>query len=495
MTALATESLADSAIASGTRPLRAVIYARVSSDPKKQEKSVTDQVNEGTRECNERGWIIARVFKDNDRSASRHAKKERPEYVKLIEFLRSGGADVLVTWESSRAQRDLEAYVKLRKICAECNVQWCYKGRVHDLSRTDDRFTTGLDALLAEREADEVKDRVMRGQKDSAERGRPPGRILFGYQREYDPRTKAFIRQAIREDQAVIVREVIRRYAAGESKPSIRIDLNQRGLTTGTGKPWNDRALARMVTNYSYLGKRIYQGKVIRDGLWPPIIEKAKDVQAFYACVRRIERGRLLHQRDGSSKYLLTGIAKCGTCGGRLKSIPSPRSVKRSYVCGGTPAHRGQCVTIRIERLDAYVTEWILERLSRPDAGGLLAGDPEDDDTAEAMAEADQLRARLDEFTDAAAAGDVTPAALARIESQLLPKIEAAEKRAQSVTVSPVLQDMIRPDIADVWPGLPISQQREVVRTLVNVSLHKAQVKGRVKFDPSRVEITWRQDL
>ena len=55
------------------------------------------------------GWEVVRVFTDNDRSASRYATKTRPEHTRLIKFIESGGADVLVTWESSRAQRDLDA--------------------------------------------------------------------------------------------------------------------------------------------------------------------------------------------------------------------------------------------------------------------------------------------------------------------------------------------------------------------------------------------------
>ena len=57
--------------------------------------------------CQRNDWTVVAVFSDNDRSASRYATKARPEHRKLIKFIESGNADVLVTWESSRAQRDL----------------------------------------------------------------------------------------------------------------------------------------------------------------------------------------------------------------------------------------------------------------------------------------------------------------------------------------------------------------------------------------------------
>src|ERR1700687_5300489 len=61
---------------------------------------------------------------------SRYSTKDRPEYKKLAKILKPG--DVLVTWEASRAQRDLAAYVTLRDLCAERGVLLSYSGRTYD---------------------------------------------------------------------------------------------------------------------------------------------------------------------------------------------------------------------------------------------------------------------------------------------------------------------------------------------------------------------------
>src|SRR4051794_38227944 len=104
--------------------LRAVIYTRVSSDPNDRGRSVSEQEAECRTVATHNGWQVVRVFSDNDRSASRYATKDRPEYRKLIGYVASGEADVLVTWESSRAQRDLDAYTKLRALCESAGVLW-----------------------------------------------------------------------------------------------------------------------------------------------------------------------------------------------------------------------------------------------------------------------------------------------------------------------------------------------------------------------------------
>ncbi|MFC4912570.1 recombinase family protein [Actinomadura gamaensis] len=492
MTATVPAPLGDAAVtgARNARPLRAVIYARVSSDPRQQLRSVSQQIDESLAECERRGWTVAKIFKDNDRSASRYATKERPEYAKLIEFLRGGHADVLVTWESSRAQRDLEAYLKLRGIAEANGILWSYKGRQYDLSRTDDRFTTGLDALLDERESSVTRDRILRDKRAHAEKGLPHGRRLFGYQRHYDPQTKVFVRQEIREDQARVVREAARRIAAGESLREVVTDFNKRGLTTGNGKPWQSSGLGRMLRNPGYIGKRVHQGKVIGDACWPAIL----DDTTYYACVERLNAPGRAFSRDGRVKHLLTGIVTCGVCGGRMGMLVTSGRV--AYVCRGTDTGKSaKCVTVRKNRLEPYIVGLVIERLSRPDAAELLADHQQADDAKAALAEAAEKRARLDEFYDAAASGDLTATALARIEKRLLPEIQAAEARANAVRVVPVLRDVIRPDIAEVWPTLPLTQQREVIRALMDITLMPTTRKGRLPFNSDRVKVIWRHDL
>src|SRR6516164_1177897 len=97
--------------------MRAIIYTRVSADQTGQGRSVASQEAECRAVCERNGWEVAEVLCDNDIGASRWSGKDRPEYKKLATILRQG--DVLVTWEASRAQRDLDEYVELRKLCAE----------------------------------------------------------------------------------------------------------------------------------------------------------------------------------------------------------------------------------------------------------------------------------------------------------------------------------------------------------------------------------------
>lgn len=120
---------------------RAIIYTRVSSDKGRDARSTTEQEQDCRQEAARQGWPVGAVVTDNDISASRFAAKDRPGFKRLWQILQPG--DVLVTWESSRAQRDLRDYLDLRDLCYERGVLLSYNGRTYDLSEGEDRFVQG----------------------------------------------------------------------------------------------------------------------------------------------------------------------------------------------------------------------------------------------------------------------------------------------------------------------------------------------------------------
>jgi len=249
-----------------------------------------------------------------------------------------------------------------------------------------------------------------------------------------------------------------------------------------SGKRWRHQSVRMIVMNAAYIGKRVHCGEIVADGLWKPIL----DEETYYACVQILSDPRRRTIKDGKTKYLMGHLISCGVCGSPMEM--SGRSDAAKYRC----AER-YCTSVRQQRLDEHITSVVCERLARPDAADLLGDDTRAEEAKAAMAEAAEKRARLDEFYDAAANGELTAAALARIEARLLPEIETAETRATDLRVPAVLRDVIRPDIADVWPSLHVTAQREVIRTLMTVRLLPVGKSSR-RFDPARVEIIWKHE-
>lgn len=452
--------------------MRAVIYTRVSSDAHGRGRSVAEQEAECRAFCDREGWEVSDVLTDNDIGASRFSGRTRPAYLRLAEVLKAG--DVLVTWEASRAQRDLDAYVALRNLCAERKVLWSYSGRTFDLQRGDDRFTTGLDALLAEKEAEEIRGRVLRAQRANAEQGLAHGRIPYGYSAKRDERTGQITDRVPDCESAPIVREMARRCLAGEPIRSITRDLNARGVPTSMGSgPWRTQMVSRILQSPTYAGLRIHLGHT-RPGVWEPLIS-VEDHQRLVSILQDPARRT---QRGMAPKHLLTGIARCGECKSKLWRLKSGGN--SAYTCMDN-----RCVSRKMKPVDMLVTELVLAKLETVSC----AADLEDSGAKEAEKQARELRARLDGFTDKAADGGLSPAALARIEAKLLPQIKAAERRSNS-SLPPEVAELIGPHARSRWVDMLIPGRRNVISALLDVQIHPAP-RGRI-FRPEFVEVTWR---
>ena len=83
----------------------------------------------------------------------------------------------------------------------------------------------------------------MRGLLDNAERCMVTGSLPFGYVSDDNGR------YAINDGQAAIVREIYDRFLSGWSFADMADDLNQRGIKTKQGGPWNKGSFHRMLTN------------------------------------------------------------------------------------------------------------------------------------------------------------------------------------------------------------------------------------------------------
>lgn len=463
-------------MASTPAQLRAVIYARTSHDPTQEGRSVERQEDTCRRTVDRQGWKLTRVIVDNDRGASRHSQGQRPGYIELRRLVAAQEVDVLVATELSRATRDDADFVALRDLAAANQVLFAYGDRVYDLTRTDDRFKVGLDALLASHEADRVRDRVLDGARRSAALGRPPGRLQFGYVREYNERG-AYVRQVEQPHQASLIREMARRVLAGESIRSIAAHLNERGEPTPSGQGklgWDSTRIRRLITNPQYAALRVYQGKVVGPADWPAILDEA----TWQACVSMVtdpERRSTL--RQGELRWLLTGTLRCAVCQGPVRAIKN-RGVP-SYLCK-TSFH----VSVGAATLHAFIVPLVLARLAAPDLVDLLAG-PAPDEVAAAKAEAAELQARLDGFYAQAADGKLTPTGLAAIEARLLPNLEDARARARR-QADPLILSVAGPNPGERWEALSVGQQRHIVSGLIDPLLLGRSVPGS-RFNPSRL--------
>lgn len=501
--------------------MRATSYSRVSADDLRERRSVGEQETANRETIEREGWTLAGSFLDNDRSASRHATKDRPGFADLVRHIEGGGCDVLVLWESSRGSRTLTEWSKLLDLCRERRVliHVVSDRRTYDVySIARDWKTLAEDGVSNAYASDETQKRVLRTLAANAANGRPHGRIIYGYSREYDARGR-FVCQTIREDQATVIQEIARRIIERKSTSSIVAWLNGQEKPEDGRKPspavptpalestlrrveelrasdveddhrladeleqraaafkWDLTGLKKLMVNPAYAGLRVHLGQVVGDAGWPKILtvdehRKVRDILTDDA--RKTAR-------DGAVRHLLTNVAHCGECGGALIA-QKVRGGRYAYLCGAR-----FCVSVSSLWLEPFVEDIIIRRLDRKDAVARLAPKVDQADVERAAAEVIALQKELDDAIDTVGRpGGLTVTTLARLEQSLTPRIEDAKRRANPATVPAILVELAGPGAAARWKRLDIAQRRTVVRLLVDVRVRRGH-RGARTFDPARV--------
>jgi site-specific DNA recombinase len=384
-------------------------------------------------------------------SASRYGKR-RPAWEAVKSELRKG--DVLVTWEASRSTRDLEEYVQLRKLGVELGVKVCYSGRILDLSNGDDRFMSGLDVLVAEKESEQIKARVLRGKQTSADAGHPSGRAPWGYRtKPREPGKRPEWEPDPRE--APRLQEAVRRLLKGATMYAV-----MRWIESSDGfTPSSITNLKRSLTNPALAGLRVHRGEIVGPGTWDPIISVT-------------EREQLLKELDTQPatrpgpepKHLLSGIAKCGVCGEGLRWKRYQGKRNPGYEC-----YRGHC-SREAGRMEAAVTQELFTWL--PAVYKLLSEHAAA--TAEAQRKIAELQDQIKGWREAAIRGEVTPESFADIERGLLQRIE--EQRGG---LSPGLVNVFDPQmVMAAWPTMSMRRKRFHVRLALDITVVPAERRG-----------------
>ena len=448
---------------------RALVYARVSRDVNER-ASVTDQRTAGIEVCEEFGWTVAGVAEDNDRSASRFARKDRPGWAEVQASVQSGLIDMIVLWETSRGDRKLREWAAFLDDCRDRNVaiHVISHDRTYDLRRAQDWRTLANDGVDAAHESNRLSGRIKRGIAGAALRGQPYASTPYGYKRVYDPDTGKFATLEPEPAQAPIIAEIIRRAGRHESIHRIRDDLDARGIPSPTGGTWDAGTIRYLVRNPVYAARlRTQDGSLVK-GTWPPIVDDQTWKDAVAVLTSRA--GKRAGVRPGKQRHLLTHTARCRECG----QIVVAKKVRGqdTYCC------RDGCFYAPYEWLNDWVAEVICARLARPDARDLFKSD--DKRSAELDIKLTELERRHEEFCVKAARGKLSATALELIEEELLPDIAKVRRELNALSLPPALREILTaPDVRPAWDGMDVRAQRAILATVTGVLVGKAAAHGR----------------
>lgn len=498
----------------------AYLYGRASRDPNKRGDSVEDQLSAGRVLCHTHDWAIAQEFKDTGLSATRHAKRARDDFEELLVTIEvtpptPGVIRILVAFEASRYYRDLEAYVRLRTACLSAGVLLCYKGTVYDLSRSDDRKATAMDAIAAESEGDDIRDRNLRTAVRTAEAGDPHGARIFGYRREYEIVNGQLKCVGQYEDEVTghYIYDALVHIDSGNSVSSLIRWLNAEPKAERlNGNDWTTHNVRLMLLNRAYLGER-KNGGAWRKASWKPLkgLETPEGRALFNRVTAILTAPDRVTHRGSEVAHLLSQIAYCGECGDHALLVGHP-SAQSSPVLR---CRDKKNTSIRERWLDAYVEEAVINWF-RDKKSALAALVPDDADVNDKMDSAqrrviafqeqlDNARRLANEFDDGTGKFKLSAESLADMERRLLPQLEAERKKVREITgTSPLLLSLLQAADPDkVWNGmqardgrpgtrgLTLEQKREVIKGVVTVRLWKARSPGVRRIEDGRVTLAF----
>jgi hypothetical protein len=209
--------------------------------------------------------------------------------------------------------------------------------------------------------------RVKESMRLRAVQGKALGRPLFGYRIGADGKLEVLPKEA------AIVQLIYRLYTADNMGfRLIAAHLNERGITTRKGSPWN------VVTVRDVLRNPAHTGTYTRFGLRLPRVHEATiDAETFKAAQDNMRARRPIGRVSRSEPFLLSGLTRCASCGNTMMGVTRRQKWKRKDGRRGTGVYRyyqcqsrqnqGRCDyrTWRSSLLESTVVSQLTDKLAR----------------------------------------------------------------------------------------------------------------------------------
>ena len=268
------------------------------------------------------------------------------------------------------------------------------------------------------------------------------------------------------------------------SLKAIARELRENHEPTVTGTAWSAKILRDVLLKPAIAGLAVKDG-VLVEVPWPAILER--DVWERLRDLLTDPSRRTNTSRANEPRWLLSGFATCGVCGGPLRA-GGGRNRAAAYIGNGCCHVRRGAVHV-----DDHIAEAVIRRLDMPDAADLLKPAPRPGiDAARLRAEARKLRGRKTAQMRMHAAGAIDDADLVAGMRAIRDRLAAIEVQlAASDQPDPLAEFRGRP-AAEVWAGLGIARRRAVVQTLIESVIIQRSGRRGPGFNPDTVEITWR---
>ena len=351
--------------------MRAIIYARVSTDEQGDNFSLPSQINACRTYATERGMQVVAELQD----VQSGAVLERPGLARARELARQRQIDAVIVYSLDRLSRNVAHTLLLRDELTEAGVtlHTCTRGQASDTP--EGRMFDTLESAFAEYERLKIRERTIRGKRQKAANGRivGEGAAPYGYRYEGSKQDRHLV---IVPEEAEIVRTIYRWRVEGVGVYEIARRLTNMGAPTPStvnphsigayrrkrpAKYWTKTSVNHILSNPKYAGSVAQYDAIVTT---PAIIDQETFELARIAAQRAKEQAR----RNTKHSYLLRGRVRCAMSGYAMCGHSTTRDGRPyRYYRAQKPPKDGVLNALlwetRAEPLEQAVWQWVVSLL------------------------------------------------------------------------------------------------------------------------------------
>ena len=371
--------------------MKAVIYARVSTEKQEELKTIESQIAEVKALIQQKGDTLIETFSDEGYSGTILA---RPALDRLRDEARNQTFERLYIHSPDRLARKYAYQVLILDELKKYNIEVVFKN-MKTAETPEDHMLLGLQGIVAEYEKVKIVERTRRGRLFRAKSNHVIGNIPpYGYMcLPKNQSSTGFAEYKVNENEAKIVR-LIYKWLIEEQVTTYKIvsRLHSQGIKARKGKLWAKSSVHKLLRNETYYGithynKHFYipsnveqeKGKYSRrentlirfrpKEEWIPIqVSPVIDKETFEMAQVQLRQNALMSNRNSKHTYLLKGLIKCGVEVGSMHGIPCHG--KRYYRCYfknklNSPVPCRSSI-VHADTIESIVWNSVVELLSNP---------------------------------------------------------------------------------------------------------------------------------
>ncbi len=330
------------------------IYVRVSRKGDREDErfhSPREQAERATALVRAKGLAVGPVFEDIDVSGATEPAK-RPAMGALLREVKDGKLGGVAAYSLDRLSREPAHGDELVRAVTKAGGLVLTPDIPDAIDSPTGEFTFGMLLQVAKLYRSQAGARFASAKERSIKAGIPVGSVPVGYRKrpdrtvEVDPAT------------APAVRTVFERRAKGAGYTELAQVLDE-----ATGRKWTRQGVARVLRNRFYATGRLEYGDIVSDVVYPAIVDEPLWQAAQVADPRP-------RAPKTDNVWLLTGLARCATCGHAMGSWRGathyrrdPRRGKMEWVEAKVVPTRYRCInrkcpdraSVNAPRLERFV--------------------------------------------------------------------------------------------------------------------------------------------